>query len=913
MTFRDALEVPPEMTQDGVASAAWVELRHLSQYLRPLLAEESVRERTAHVKGLRQRRKVYDLTESGQHAAYRLRDRVKAEVVDVVDAAGARQETVGHVLDGLRGEVPLLRLVRQSMMEGKIDLRTVAAPPASPLFEMMAEAPRLGRFVGRKTELEEITTDASRPRIFVVRGVAGIGKSSVGAKACELLRGKYNLFWHTMRPWDTRVSLLASLGTFLVSVGKPGLHAALGRGEVDRAGELLREDLPGSRAFFVFDDAQEAGADVLALFRLLKETLAGAHDSRALLLTRRSLPFYDRRDVSLTGVVREIDLAGLTAEDIAAFLSPGFDVTVGKLGQRLGGHPLFLQLVHSTPGGRIHEGALRNMHRFLEEEVYAGLSDGERRALKTAALYRVPVPWHALLSDASVTHDVVLSLTNRSLLCPVGPNSVAVHDTIRGFFTDILSPSEAEAIGPFAVAQLRELASQARVSGDFVGSIAFLSNALALPLDHDARVALLEALGDEDDKIGDFPATLTVYKEALRATHPGEVQVRLHRKIAAALAVRGETASAQRELDAGRRMLGENVTAERGWLDLIQSRLASAREDSNRALEAAQSALDVFEMFRETRAIVETLYDLGYIELESHPARLRPAEEYFVRALRVAQELGDRGLVAKVHTALANLYAGSLGDVDRGLEHIAAVEADPQVLDDPQVRRSFRMLQAWFELDIRADFPAAERAFKETADLSRHLHFAPSIAFTDYGFALSHYYQGRVEEARREFEAYGEQILALGFPAHAIEAFLLVGECDLRLGDKGAFRRLRSRIGQPDLAEGRKARPVRMEIVEAIDHLLEDESDAAAESFASALRLAGSGDVIEEALLLHVVHLYWGITLRVCGDRSTGDEHLREARGFLERHHLKARLSILPEVERDLAETLVRVMRTAST
>ncbi len=894
-----------------MASAAWVELRHLSQYLRPLLEEELVRERTAHVKGIRQRRKVYDLTEAGQHAAFRLRDRVKAETLEIVDADGTRQESVGKVLESLEGEVSLLNLVHRSMVDGRVDLQAVRAAPAAPLVEMIAEAPRLGRFVGRKAELEEITAEASQPKVFVVRGVAGIGKSTVAARACELLRGRYNLFWHTLRPWDTRVSVLAALGTFLGSVGRPGLHAALGRGDVDRAGEILREDLPGSRVFLIFDDAQEATPEVLALFRLLKEAIGGAPDTRVLVLTRRALPFYDRRDVSLTGLVREVDLAGLTAEDIASFLSPQFDVAVGKLGQRLGGHPLFLQLVSATPGGPIHEGALRNMHRVLEEEVYGGLSEGERRALKTAVLYRVPVPWHALLSDPSVTHDIVLSLTNRSLLCPVGSDAVAVHDTIRSFFTDILSPSEAETLGPFAVGQLRELASRAHAAGDFVGSIAFLSNALTLPLDQEARVGLLEALGDENDRIGDFPATLTAYKEALRASHAGEVPVRLHRKIAAALVVRGETASAQRELDAGRKVFGTNVTAERGWLDLVQSRVASAREDSNRALEAAQSALDVFETFGETPAIVETLYDLGYIELESHPAHLKAAEGYFVQGLEVAQQLGDRGLIAKLHTALANLYAGSLGDVDRGLEHIAAVEADSRVLDDPQVRRSFRMLQAWFQLDIRADFPAAERAFKEAADLSRHLHFAPSVAFTDYGFALSHYYQGRVEEARGELERYGEQILALGFPAYAIEAFLLAGECNLRLGDIDAFRRVRVRIGHPDLAEGRKARPVRMKVVEAIDRLLKDETDAAADSFASALRLTGSGDMIEEALLLHVVHLYWGIALRVCGTRSAGDEHLREAREFLEKHHLKARLSILPEVERDLAETLSRALRTA--
>ncbi len=899
------------MTQDGLASAAWIDLRHVSQYLRPLLAEELVRERTCHVRGVRQRRKVYDLTDKGQHAAYRLRDRVRAETVRVRDTQGEREESFAKVLESAGAGVALLEVARRLTKEGRIDLASLGATHGPARVEMIEEAPRLNRFVGRKAELEAITAETGGPRIFVVRGVAGIGKSSMAAKACELLHGRRNLFWHTVRAWDTSVSVLSALGRFLASLDLPGLRAVVGRGDTGQAAEVLRHDLPGTEALLVFDDAQEANAEVLALFRFLKDAIAAAPDTRVLVLTRHALSFYDRRDVSLTGLVREIDLAGLTSEDIASFLSPDLDVEVGKLGRRLGGHPLFLQLIQSTPRAPLHEGALRNMHRFLEEEVYVGLSEPERRALKTAALYRVPVPWFSLLSDPSVTRDVVLALTHRSLLRFVGSESVEVHDSVRSFLLGILSPSETVALGLFAAHQLRELASRAHDSGDSTACIDYLSNALQLHEKDVDRNGLFEALGDENERIGDFPATLMAYKEAMQVSQDPAVQARLHRKTAAALEARGEVAGASQELDAARRLLGENVTVERGWVDLIQSRVASRQEDTERAQAVGQSALDVFETFHDTPAIVRTLYELGYVELDAHPADLRAAERYLLRGLEVAQGLGDRALVAKLHTGLANLYAGRLGDVDRGLQHIAAVEADPEVLQDLQVRRSLRMLQGWFELDIRADFPAAERAFAEAADLARKLYYAPSVSFTQYGIALSHYYQGRVDEARREFEAYGQDILALGFPAFAVEGFLLVVECDLRRGDLADFRRVTAGLAQPAFAEGRRARPVRLKVLEGVERLLDRDEDGARGAFEAALRLAGSGDVIEEALLLHIVHLYCGIALRVCGKGEEGEEHLGEARGFLERYHLRARLSILPDVERELTETLARATKRA--
>ena len=83
----EAIEVPAETTQDGVAAAAGIELRHFTQYARPLLREELVRERTAHVKGSRQRRRTYALTEKGQIAAHGLRDRLRASPLRVREGA----------------------------------------------------------------------------------------------------------------------------------------------------------------------------------------------------------------------------------------------------------------------------------------------------------------------------------------------------------------------------------------------------------------------------------------------------------------------------------------------------------------------------------------------------------------------------------------------------------------------------------------------------------------------------------------------------------------------------------------------------------------------------------------------------------------------------------------------------------
>jgi len=74
----EGIEVPPQLTQEGVAWGTTLDRRHLPQYIHPLLREGLVRERRAHVRGIRQRRKVYGLTQSGKLAALHLRNRVLA-------------------------------------------------------------------------------------------------------------------------------------------------------------------------------------------------------------------------------------------------------------------------------------------------------------------------------------------------------------------------------------------------------------------------------------------------------------------------------------------------------------------------------------------------------------------------------------------------------------------------------------------------------------------------------------------------------------------------------------------------------------------------------------------------------------------------------------------------------------------
>ena len=902
----EAVEVPRGMTQEAVARAASVDVRHLTQYVRPLEREELVRERTAHVQGGRQRRKVYSLTESGRMAAIRLRETLKSDIVRVRDAKGIREATVSQVLEAAAGKVSVLDVVRESAEAGIVDL-TALVPAGAGFVEMLAEAPRVPTFVGRRGELEAVTGDGDGPRTFVVRGMAGIGKSSFAAKACEALRGTRNLYWHRVRPWDTRRSLLASLGDFLSAIGRPGLRSLLAHGEESSADAVLREDLNGTRSFLVFDDAHEATPEVVSFLRFLKDGIAEAAEVRVLVLTRRALPFYDRRDVTLRGLVQEIDLAGLGADDIAVFATPNANERdLVALGRQLGGHPLFLELVRSSDRPASGGHPLRDVRRFIEEEIYGALSDPERRMMKVASLYRVPVPREALFADPGLSHDVLVSLEGRSLVRSVGEDAFGVHDTIRDFFASVLTPSERDGLSRFAIGQLRRLASKAQEAGNYVASIDDLSNALQLAASDEDKAALWEALGDATERIGDLPRTLSAYKEAERTRTAPEGLARIHRKAASALQVRGEMVAAREQIAGGLAALGEASSVERGWLDLVRCRVATKLEEWEEARESGAAALGAFRLHGDLRGQAEALLEMGNIEIESQTSHPADAERYLKDALASSESLLDPEFAARVHIALAHLFANRYGDVERAMEQIAATEALEGALADPHVRRSFLMLKAWFNLELQADYAAAEDHFTQAVALARRIHSPAILAFAKYGLAFVKYFQRRIDDARGDFETLAVEFNALGFPSYVAESLWMVAECCLWQGDREGFDGIVAAFGDAKLARGVEGRPVHAKVLHGLDRVLHHDSAGSDAAFAEALRLAEAGFAVEDAWLVHFVHSFYGIALRAQGRDREAADHIRQSMEFLEKYRLQARLSIFRDAEQQFAKFLTR-------
>ena len=69
-------EAPPENTQAGIASAVFIQRKHLPRTLKRMIESEDIEQDNRHVDGSKQRRRVYMLTAKGKERSQEIRSRV---------------------------------------------------------------------------------------------------------------------------------------------------------------------------------------------------------------------------------------------------------------------------------------------------------------------------------------------------------------------------------------------------------------------------------------------------------------------------------------------------------------------------------------------------------------------------------------------------------------------------------------------------------------------------------------------------------------------------------------------------------------------------------------------------------------------------------------------------------------------
>lgn len=443
MRFLEEFEVPPALTQEGLASLTGTARPNIARTLKRMGQKGRTTQRLAHIRGHRRRKKVYFLSNMGFEAAQKLSRGLGSLEISTENG----KEELGDLAERL--EMSLI----EAYMSLDNDLyfkrtSSIKDPPGSTEDGFSppggAQLPYSvpGEFLGRNVELKRLKDWLARDSssFMVIHGMAGIGKTTLIGHFCASLKGR-KVIWHRSTPGSSRAGEIHNIQ---ISIKRAGMNCPA-LDEVTTVADLniidpfdvassLAADLDScERHLLVLDDLHRASEGFLDVMRSLVDIAPPT--TRIVVTSRRKGGFYSRRDVMVSGKIVELQLTGIDRDHSLSMLgSRGFSSEeAAAIWARTEGHPIALDLASlGGPDGVAGCTALdEDVEGFFREEVLSRVKGERLDALRFISIFRSPLPvGSAVIRDAGIDPSALDHLVERSLLSK-SSMGFEVHSLIR--------------------------------------------------------------------------------------------------------------------------------------------------------------------------------------------------------------------------------------------------------------------------------------------------------------------------------------------------------------------------------------------------------------------------------------------------------------------------------------------------
>ena len=590
----------------------------VSRIIKKMIKSSDVEKNRRYVIGSGRFNDFYSLTADGIFNAKELKEKIGKMKIMVKDKGKLREKRINEI------NMNFLDVVC-SVSNNVFDPEKIRKR-----FAVSENIPKFRYFFGREKEINEIQDFLkSESKVLVIKGVAGIGKTTLGAKFASEYNG--NVFWYRFNEWDTLRDAVRNLGFFLKKIGKNTLSSYVNsnkRIEIGEVSVILEKDL--SNVLMFFDDCHHAKGEDVLFFSALLDILEKKDNVRVVMFGRSIPLFYDRRNVVLKKNVKEMEIYGLDEDSGKKLLRHRKidDGSINDILRNLKGHPLFLELAC--------ENANYEIDRYLSEEIFSKLSDNEKNALGLASVFRYPFSFD-VFSGAGIDYSIVEYLVEYSLL----KSDFSMHDLIRNFVYPRLTKEQKtryhgiagsyyesnedwiESMHHFAIANPGRAAEIAAGKGEQLIRNAHVDDFLGILNKLDAhKNELLILKGDIFDIKGEWDKALECYNQALA-------------------------------LNKGRK--DEGLIA-KCYLGI--GRINEKRSEWGVALENFDRCLNMSKKTSNVKGMADAYYGIGYIYRRT--GQLNKALDDYNKSLECYEKLDDMSGIGKAYIDTGNTY------IDRG-------------------------------------------------------------------------------------------------------------------------------------------------------------------------------------------------------------------------------------------------------
>ena len=560
-------------------------------------------------------------------------------------------------------------------------------------------SPISGLCIGRDTELKKLETDLTHKNVLLIKGIAGIGKTTLGLKFRDILEEKgYQTVWYQCDS-ESYETFLTFLSDYLKNRGSITFQSLRDQGipGQERLKTAVQELCTYPTVLFLdnFHELHDAH------FQIFKDHLRNS----TLVIMSRVQPTFLRK-----GSENLLTLDKKSSFDLLKTLEVNEPLKVlENIYEKTKGHPWslvrFADLAHVLPVDHLLDELPdfgRDQEEYMNEECWKHLNENEKDFLMRTSVFTKPLTFEALevCSKKGLLSDVLFSLVKRFYV-EKREKYYYIHDIMKDFALSKLKENpelyiEAEMAAAdyykrkisaenllLVHYHLKKAGSHKEALDSIIKGIGnfwregywsdvkeVLEESLEFFEDEETRADIYHCMGMIVDQLSEWDKAINYYHKSLEIKERIGNIYGMARTYGALGIIYGENGEWDKAIDYYQKSLEINENFE----DLMGiARICSnlglvyfRKGEWDKAIDYYQKSLEIKERTEDIHGMAATYGNLGF--LYSHKGEWDTAIDYYQKILKIFEETGNIHGTVTTYSNLGLVYANK-GEWDRAIDY----------------------------------------------------------------------------------------------------------------------------------------------------------------------------------------------------------------------------------------------------